>query len=540
MMAHNIPLLQIDNEGADNQVGLAEGKSSGTPPVPATSDSSNGLTQLQSGPSRSVSGSPKRPQHPVRPVLQRFYSLPENPSRSPMRHHFRLSNAEPHMVIETPKVDYLEDASGCFVNQYKLLRPIGRGRYGRLWEATDPKGQIFAIKECSKLRLAKLNHRVLMLKRRQGDRSFNVSDLIRREIAIMKKLDHPNLVSLYEVLDDSNSDALYLVIEWCPNGSVVNAEPLDEEQCRLYFRDMLLGVEYLHSRGISHRDIKADNVLLNENDVLKLADFGVSEIFNATIESGDTVKDCAGSPAYMAPELVSLFGVVDPKHPLGPHVSGRRADIWAMGITLFLMVFQRFPFQGNNLSELYDSILNDEPSFPAQATESLVDFLKGMLEKNPRERISLASMREHPWITQGGVDPLLSYEENVSAEGEDPITEEDLVSAIEQLHLSGTQEDIENYERFLRRNYGWRASSRSVSQSRGDSRSATRSNSREDTPSGSLSPSPMSASTSGLAPARSQDNSRRDPSHPSKIDKLTRALDEIIRMNGWAGTTPRD
>lgn len=539
-MVRKAPVLKIDDESGGEQAPITS-RPPGirTPSPPNSAGSKDALERGQGTQVRPSSRSPRTSIRPVRPVLQRFYSLPENPARSPMRHHFRLSNAEPHLVIETPKIDYLEDANGRFVNQYKLTRSIGRGKYGRLWEATDPEGQIFAIKECSKLRLAKLNHRILMLKRRQGDRHFDLADLIRREIAVMKKIDHPNLVSLYEVLDDPDSDALYLVIEWCSSGCVVNGGQLDEEQCRLYFRDMLLGVEYLHSRGIAHRDIKADNVLLNENDVLKLADFGVAEIFNASTDAGDTVKERAGSPAYMAPELVSLFGAIGPKGPTPRvHVSGRKADIWAMGVTLYLMIFQCLPFQGNNLLELDMSILEKEPSFPPNTSPDLVDFLERLLKKDPQERITLAQMREHPWVTHGGEDPLLSYEENVDVENEDPVTEEDLVSAVEQLHLSGSQEDLENYERFLRKNYGWRPSSRSVSHSRARSHSRAASHSRTESHSiddctSTESLSPMSASS--LAPAQSEDG-QRDTHYLSKLNKLTRALDEITRMNGWAGT----
>jgi [calcium/calmodulin-dependent protein kinase] kinase len=116
---------------------------------------------------------------------------------------------------------------------------------------------------------------------RLGKMDSNSLDLIKEEIAIMKKLSHNNLVSLYEVLDDPDEDSLYMVLEMCKKGVVMKvglderAEPYQEEACRCWFRDMILGIEYLHAQGVVHRDIKPDNCLITKDDVLKIVDFGV-------------------------------------------------------------------------------------------------------------------------------------------------------------------------------------------------------------------------------------------------------------------------
>ncbi|KAK4959635.1 hypothetical protein LTR28_005190, partial [Elasticomyces elasticus] len=157
---------------------------------------------------------------------------------------------------------------------------------------------------------------------KMNQQNNNALDLIKEEIAIMKKLNHSNLVSLIEVLDDPEEDSLYMVLEMCKKGVVMKvgleevADPYDDECCRYWFRDMILGIEYLHEQGVIHRDIKPDNCLITEDDVLKIVDFGVSEMFEK--QSDMATAKSAGSPAFQPPELCVV------KHG---QVSGRAADI---------------------------------------------------------------------------------------------------------------------------------------------------------------------------------------------------------------------
>lgn len=479
---------------------------------------------------------------PTRPVLQRFYSLPSAPTLSPARHHFRLQSAEPRMVKETPSLAFSEDSRGRFVNQYLVRRVVGHGSYGLVYEAVDVEtNTAFAIKEYSKTRLLKLNRKVMMQMRRQGHSAAamwtpaTAGGLIRGEVAIMKRIDHPNLVALHEVIDDQRSDKLFMVIEWCDKGTIMppecnydgKATPLDEERCRLYFRDMILGVEYLHAQGIAHRDIKADNVLLSDDDVLKIADFGVSEMFDRASEN-DTVQGCVGSPAYMSPELALISGggakqpVVLPKK-----ISGRKADIWAMGVTLFYMSHGRLPFEANCLDELYCKILNEEPEIGTGCSPELKDLFKRILCKDANTRISLNELREHPWVTSGGHDELLPYEENVEG-STDVITEEDLSSAVESLQQRFSQQSLDwyNLAKRLQAGHGFRAPSLG-----------------NRTPNMEASRTP-SFSSGGGTPPDSDFKPSFKPGHRSgeslgKMEKLTMALDEIIRSNqlDWEQTS---
>lgn len=212
--------------------------------------------------------------------------------------------------------------------------------------------------------------------------------LIKEEIAIMKKLDHNNLVSLIEVLDDPQEDSLYMVLEMCKKGVAMKvglderAEPYDDETCRCWFRDMMLGIEYLHAQGIIHRDIKPDNCLITDDDVLKIVDFGVSEMFEKASDMA-TAKS-AGSPAFMPPELCVA------KHG---QISGRAADIWSMGVTLFCLRYGHIPFEKSNMLDLYESIRTEELPIKEEKDVNFADLMKRLLEKNPEKRITMEELR---------------------------------------------------------------------------------------------------------------------------------------------------
>ncbi|KAI5293389.1 hypothetical protein KEM52_005589, partial [Ascosphaera acerosa] len=333
-----------------------------------------------------------------------------------------------------------------FVNQYLIRQELGRGSFGAVHLAVDQYGREYAVKEFSKSRLRKraqsqfLRHPRRSSPERERDgygaaaraasagvgfneplhRNPSHADamrpgsqdplyLIRHEIAVMKKLQHHNLVSLFEVLDDPTEDSLYMVMELCKQGVVmrvglgVQAEPYDDERCRHCFRDLLLGIEYLHAQGIVHRDIKPDNCLLTSGGVLKVVDFGVSEMF--TKESEMYTAKFAGSPAFLPPELC-VAGHGD--------VSGKAADIWSMGVTLYCLKFGRLPFEKPNVLDLYESIRHDDLRLPPGTDPDLADLMQKILAKDPDQRINMPTLREHPWVTRQGIDPLMSEAENTA------------------------------------------------------------------------------------------------------------------------------
>ncbi|PHH71979.1 hypothetical protein CDD80_4856 [Ophiocordyceps camponoti-rufipedis] len=344
---------------------------------------------------------------------------------SPMRQHRRTPSAH-REIKETldAHVDFANDESDGRsyqqVNQYIIAEEIGRGSFGSVHLAMDQFGKEFS----NLLRLGPrglprhvLSHDGPMSPQLKSLRTEEKNDalfFIREEIAIMKKLDHPNLVQLIELLDDPEEDSLYMVLEMCKKGVVMtvglegDATPYDDETCRCLFRDLILGIEYLHSQGVIHRDIKPDNLLLSEDDVLKVSDFGVSEMFEKPSEM-KTAKS-AGSPAFLPPELC------------GRHreVSGTAADIWSMGVSLYCLRFGRLPFNKASALEIFEAIKSEDAKVPDDEDPNFLDLLRKILDKNPDTRITMADLRAHPWVTKDGTDPLLSAEENCAHRVEPP------------------------------------------------------------------------------------------------------------------------
>jgi len=230
-----------------------------------------------------------------------------------------------------------------------------------------------------------------------------------REIAIMKKIDHPNVVRLVEVMDDQRKDKLYLIMELVERGSLMDGdslecEPFPEPLARAYFRDLIIGLDYLHRNHIVHRDIKPENLLLCSDGRIKIGDFGVSHLFEG---DDDVVANTAGSAAFMAPEMCKDAGKGS--------FSGKMTDIWSCGVTLFMFIFGKLPFMDECVYTIYTRIVEDPLEFPHEINSDLRDLLVRMLDKNPVTRITMAQIRSHPWVTNHGSDPLPIPEPSLSA-----------------------------------------------------------------------------------------------------------------------------
>ncbi|KAH0538733.1 hypothetical protein FGG08_004685 [Glutinoglossum americanum] len=327
-----------------------------------------------------------------RPPILRHLSAPAY--KSPTRHHTRTHSAprEVKAVKEFSKSRLRKRA------QSHILRRPGPGRRpGHLAAGNGLNSPL---------------HRRSASDVHKDEEAGNPLYLIREEIAIMKKLNHNNLVQLIEVLDDPEEDSLYMVLEMCKKGVIMKvglderSDCYDDEDCRCWFRDLILGIEYscpVHAQGVVHRDIKPDNLLLTSENVLKIVDFGVSEMFEK--ESEMLTAKSAGSPAFLPPELcVARHG----------EISGKAADIWSMGVTLYCLRFGKLPFEKIGVMDLYEAIRNDVLTYPPDTDPDFVDSMERLLEKDPAKRIKMPELREHPWVTKGGTDRLLSSEENTA------------------------------------------------------------------------------------------------------------------------------
>jgi hypothetical protein len=220
-----------------------------------------------------------------------------------------------------------------------------------------------------------------------------LNDLIRlksvqNEIKILQKLDHPNIVKLYDKIDTPKY--LYIILEFVSGHSLstsIKKKPsrrLDEFEANKYFNELLQALDYCHSKGITHRDIKLENTLVDTVfKKVKLIDFGFATCFG----NDKKVKIFCGTPSYMAPEIVAR------KEYLGPPV-----DIWAAGVLLFVLVTGNFPFRGSTDKDLYKAILKGHVVFPEYISTPAKQFIGKMLTVDPNKRPRAADLLKDSWF----------------------------------------------------------------------------------------------------------------------------------------------
>lgn len=333
---------------------------------------------------------------------------------------------DPLVLSRGARASVSEEGFDC-INEYILLKEIGRGQYGSVYLAHNQKTEeLRAIKKLPRS----------IIKRKDDGANDNASPLstakvadidIAREVAIMKKMRHKNIVALYEVIDDVEEDSLYLVMQYADAGPIFElrrdftCDPLPEDLVKDYLRQLVAGLSYLQKHKVVHMDIKNENTLKSKDGDILLADFGMSEVLRADVLASSlnddaelattpsTVADpdgggagllspkaqqnqTRGTPAFLPPEMIA-----------GSHEVSAACDTWALGVMLFCMLYGRLPFVGRNVREMMQNIIGTEPQFPDNADPVWVDLVKGLLNKNPDDRTTLQALRRHPKIAGGGV-----------------------------------------------------------------------------------------------------------------------------------------
>lgn len=211
---------------------------------------------------------------------------------------------------------------------------------------------------------------------------------LNREVQALTQCDHPFIVKFFDFFEDKHF--FYIVQEYVNHGTLlesVNARGhLTEKQCRKYFCQILSAICYLHDKNILHRDLKAENILLDSGDNIRLVDFGLCKIFEQN-EDKYTSTLC-GSFTYAAPEVIQ-----GKKYSLP-------ADVWALGVLLYAISNCQLPWEDENNKKLCQKIIYTEPNYPSSFSPSLIDLLSKMLKKNPEERITIKEIQCHPWVAQ--------------------------------------------------------------------------------------------------------------------------------------------
>lgn len=284
-------------------------------------------------------------------------------------------------VKETTLLRLSRNADGKkMINEYVRERKIGCGSYGKVVLYRSSNGKPYAIKALLKSRLSRV--RVSPLETAMTD--------VLREVSIMKRLEHPNIINLLEVIDDPESERFYMVLEYVEGKWVCDASGtpggIGDRSARRYFRDIISGLMYLQAHNIAHGDIKPENLLLTREGRVKIGDFSVSHAFE---DENDELQRTPGTPAFTAPECC-----------LGLTYHGKAADTWAAGITLYCMVLGYCPFIGDCLQDTYDRIVSSPLSLAENLDHELKDLLEGLLCKDPLQRITLDAAAKQPWVVR--------------------------------------------------------------------------------------------------------------------------------------------
>mmetsp|Transcript_29897 Transcript_29897/g.47505 ORF Transcript_29897/g.47505 Transcript_29897/m.47505 type:complete len:488 (-) Transcript_29897:2952-4415(-) len=301
-----------------------------------------------------------------------------------------------------------DDGNELKVNQYILGKLLGLGAFGVVVRCVNEANGInFAMKVLDKKRLT----------RKRVGMFDNAYSNVKREIAIQKKLKHPNVLPLVEVI---NSDSKTYLVSNLVNGGAMMPdamkwEPIDKSRRRHLFCQLISALDYLHAQNIIHRDVKPSNLLVESGtDHLYLSDFGAAQMFDN--QELPLINSTEGTMAFFAPEMCT-----------GDDFDGKKADIWAAGATLFMMAYGFPPFIASNQQELLDTVEVGLVKFPDASSgveDSLVDLLKGILNKDVEKRLCLGDIARHNWATENGkVSSTLSQREDY-LQVIDPSTEE--------------------------------------------------------------------------------------------------------------------
>ncbi|KAJ9441262.1 Calcium/calmodulin-dependent protein kinase kinase [Diplonema papillatum] len=285
------------------------------------------------------------------------------------------------------------------INNFKVIRLIAKGTYGEVYVCKDRLKGFHYDMDTS----------VAMYAIKVVTNSKENSKAVLRELKILRQLDHPNIVKLYESIEDASAGHVFMIFEVLEGGVLCecNAEgrleeaAWKEEKARQYFEQLVDGLLYLHAMHVVHRDIKPENIVYTKDrGTVKYIDFGESRLINA--EGDDTGLKTFGTPLFFSPEASSGNGAF----------SEKAQDVWALGVTLFLVLVGRIPFGegAKSRASLWQRISDDPLVFPENCGLSAmaVDLLNKMLEKDPTVRITPTEIQDHVFMTGHSVAPRLT------------------------------------------------------------------------------------------------------------------------------------
>lgn len=281
-----------------------------------------------------------------------------------------MANNSNHKPTTTKK-----EAQALLLGRFEVGKLLGHGTFAKVYHARNVKtNEGVAIKVIDKEKILK----------------GGLIAHIKREISILRRVRHPNIVQLFEVM--ATKSKIFFVMEFVRGGELFNKVAkgrLQEDTARKYFQQLISAVGFCHSRGVFHRDLKPENLLLDENGDLKVSDFGLSAVSDQIRQDGLFHTFC-GTPAYVAPEVLGRKGY-----------EASKVDIWSCGVILFVLMAGYLPFHDQNIMSMYKKIYKGEFRCPRWFSSSLTRLLTRLLDTNPETRITIPEIMENKWFKKG-------------------------------------------------------------------------------------------------------------------------------------------
>lgn len=305
-----------------------------------------------------------------------------------------------------PRIDLIKDNVSRVPSQFiqkvqaKLIKPPSPGRHEPLADYTIGNTVGAGAYGVVKYGVNKETNQKVAIKIYEKAKLTDLTRMksVQTEIKILSKLDHPNIVKLYKEIDTPNS--LYIVLEFVSGYSLSTSlkrkfnHRLEEYEANKYFRELLSALEYCHSQGIAHHDIKLENTLIDQTtNKIKLIDFG----FASNVSCGKKIKVFCGTPSYMSPEIVGRKGYY------GPPV-----DIWAAGVLLYKLLTGIFPFKGASDKELYKQIMRGQYIVPEYVSIAAKQLISKMLTIDPQKRPRACDLLKDPWFRSSSAFSICS------------------------------------------------------------------------------------------------------------------------------------